>query len=205
MRLGHYYHVYADGRWHTPVAQHVEALRTSGLLDELEFFRIGIVGSDTNRREVKETLPFAEVVAEAEDGWEQHTLNELYDWALTVPVPHSVLYAHTKGAWSGGELAYLWRVSMTHDTVDNWREVVALLATHDAVGPFWMDSDRHEHLEHKFFFGGNFWWANTHYLRKLPPLRWEHRFQAEGWVGLAEPNVANLRQGPPLFGHFWTP
>lgn len=205
MNLGHYYHVYADGYWREAVVDHVDALRTSGLWDELEFFRVGIVGSEDNRRAVREVLPFAEVVVEADMGWEQHTLARLHDWALSETAPYGVLYAHTKAAYSSDLLRHTWRVSMTYDTVTEWKHAVTLLARKDAVGPFYMDSDRPEHVGHKSFFGGNFWWATAHYLRSLPPIKYDHRFQAEGWVGLGDPNVANLRQGPPLFGNFYLP
>jgi len=205
MRLGHYYHVYAGGDWREIVADHVDAIVKSGLMDELDFFRVGIVGPESERAEVKRALPFAEVVAEASDGWEQHTLDALHRYALAETIPSGVLYAHTKGASSGGLLAHAWRVSMTHDVITGWKQAVTRLAVKDAVGAFWMDSDRPEHVGHKYFFGGNFWWATVNYLKRLSPIGWEHRFKAEGWIGLANPDVANLREGVPIFGHFYTP
>lgn len=205
MRLGHYYHVYAGGDWREIVADHVAALKSSGLYDELDFVRIGIVGPEAQRAQVKMAMPFAEVVAEADTGWEQPTLDALHRYTLEDTTPTGILYAHTKGASSGGLLAHAWRVSMTYDTVTRWRFAVAYLAVNDAVGPYWMLSDRPEHVGHRHFFGGNFWWANAHYVKRLEPIRSQHRFQAEGWIGLGDPRVYNLRQGPPLFGHFYIP
>jgi hypothetical protein len=62
-----------------------------------------------------------------------------------------------------------------------------------------------EHSEHKHFFGGNFWWARTNYLRALPPVEVEHRWQAEGWIGLADPSVKIMREGFPTWGNFEVP
>lgn len=202
MKLGHYYHVYAAGNWEGIVVDHFHAVRASGLMDELDFIRVGIVGPADRRVQVKDVLPFAEVVVEAEDGWEQVTLDALHLHTLKETGPAGILYAHTKAAYQGDPLRHTWRHSMTYDTVYNWKYAVSLLARKDAVGPFYMSSDRPEHVGHKSFFGGNFWWATAQYLRGLPRIKREHRFQAEGWVGLNDPDVANLRDGPPMFGNF---
>ena len=203
MRLGHYYHIYADGPWEALVEEHWDKLRDSGLLFMLEFFRIGVVGSEENRAKVRELLPMLEIVAEASEGWEQVTLEKLLEGSQTFD--GAILYAHTKGAWSDSDLAHTWRVSMTYDTVTRWRECVEALHTVDAAGPYWLQSQEPEHREHKHFFAGNFWWARTDYLRRLDPPKNEHRFQAEGWVGLGEPTVHNMREGYSYWGNFWEP
>ena len=203
MRLGHYYHLYADGPWKPIFEEHWEKLRVSGLLFMLEFFRVGLVGSEENRARVRESLPMVEIVAEASEGWEQVTLEKLLEGSQTFD--GFIFYAHTKGASSNSELARQWRVSMTHDTVTRWRTCVEALYQADAVGPYWLKSDEPEHKEHKHFFAGNFWWARAYYLRELPPPRNDHRFQAEGWVGLGDPTVHNMREGYSYWGNFWSP
>jgi hypothetical protein len=201
--LGHYYHIYADGPWEPIVEEHWDKLRDSGLLFMIEFFRVGVVGSEENRARVRELLPMLEIVAEASEGWEQVTLEKLLEGAQTFD--GAILYAHTKGAWSTSELARQWRVSMTYDTVTRWRECVEALYTVDTAGPYWLKSHEPEHKDHKHFFAGNFWWARTDYLRRLDPPKNEHRFQAEGWVGLGEPTVQNMREGYSYWGNFWSP
>jgi hypothetical protein len=200
--LSHFYHVFADGDWEIPATEHFEELRVSGLLDELDGIYLGVVGSRQNRRKVKRELPGV-VAVEADTGWEQVTLNKLHEFCQTDD--GAVLYAHTKGAWSQSELARVWRVSMTHDVVTRWQECVDALHTVQAAGPHWLRSDMPEHSEHGHFFGGNFWWAQSKYVATLPSLRTEHRHQAEGWVGLAEPTVKVIRDGFPTGGNFWTP
>ena len=202
MRLSHFYHVYADGDWEAPASEHLHALTVSGLLDTLDDLFVGIVGAPENRARVRDAFP-AVVVAEADEGWEQLTLQKLHDYAHNHEA--KIFYAHTKGAYQPDELRALWRVSMTHDTVTRWRECVDALDHVGVAGPYWLDSAMPEHSEHKHFFGGNFWWARTNYLRALPPVGVQHRWQAEGWIGLAGPSVKIMREGFPTWGNFWQP
>lgn len=203
MRLGHFYHVYADGAWEPIVFGHIDALTNSHLIQDLDFFRVGIVGTEENRARVKDALPFAEVVVEADKGWEQVTLNVLHETAKTFD--GAIFYAHTKGAWSQSALADAWRISMTYDTVTRWRACVDALARVQAAGPYWLTSHEPEHKEHRYFFAGNFWWARADYLRTLPRPLTATRFQAEGWVGLGDPTVSNMREGYSYWGNFWEP
>lgn len=202
MKLVHFYHVYADGLWREPVLHHIDSLNESGLMDELDEVFIGLVGSEENRKRVEQVCPGV-VVAEAETGWEQVTIEALHQYAKDNDA--HILYAHTKGAWSDSELARQWRISMTYDTVIRWRDCVEALSRVDAVGAHWLKSNEVEHSEHDHFFAGNFWWANTDYLRKLQPVRNETRYNAEGWIGLAQPRVKDMRGGYAYWGNFWRP
>lgn len=202
MRLTHFYHVYADGQWQKPASEHFNALVSSELIDNLSDMFLGVVGSEENREQVKKQLPGV-VVAEADTGWEQITLGALHKFAQTDD--GGIFYAHTKGAWSVTDLSDAWRVSMTHDTVTRWRECVDALRNVDAAGPYWLRSNMPEHSEHGFFFAGNFWWAKSSYIRGLDPVSVVDRYRAEGWVGLGNPVVKNMRDGFSYWGNFWSP
>ena len=205
--LVHFYHIYANGAFEAPVREHVKELKESGLLDALDSVRIGIVGSEENRSLVLEFLNELNirfrVTATAETGWEQVTLRKVHSFAKTNDA--YVFYAHTKGAYSQDRLAREWRVSMTHDTVTRWRECVESLKRVEAAGAYWLKSGHEEHADHNFFFAGNFWWARTDYLRRLPPVKNKTRYQAEGWIGLRSPSVRIMRRGDSYFGNFWSP
>lgn len=199
----HFYHVYADGDWLKPVKFHLAALEHSGLKNRLDGFFYGIVGSEENRENVKEFLP-GEIIAEEETGWEQVTLEKLQEFADWND--GKILYAHTKGAWNNTDLGTAWRESMTYDNIIRWREIVPKLDSYDGAGAFWLQSSEPEHREHRFFFAGNFWWANAHYIRKLPELKYDNRYQAEGWMGLTDnPNMYVLRHGLSYWGNFAPP
>ena len=202
MRLTHFYHVYADGDWLTPATEHIEELAMSGLIDNLDDLFLGIVGKSENRDKVKAELPGV-CVAESATGWEQVTLEKVHEFAQSDD--GAIFYAHTKGARSNSELARQWRVSMTHDTVTRWQECVKALTMVEAAGPYWLKSWQPEHVDHDFFFDGNFWWARSDYIRTLPLVSVSNRYQAEGWIGLNKPTVKNMRDGYSYWGNFWQP
>jgi hypothetical protein len=171
----------------------------------LDSVRVGIVGTRENRAKVlalfdELAIPVM-VVATAETGWEQVTLKELHSFAKEDD--GKIFYAHTKGASSPDAIANPWRVSMIHDTVTRWRECVNALEKLDTAGAFWLRSDCEEHVDHKHFFAGNFWWARSDYVARLPTVKNEHRFQAEGWIGLGVPSVRIMREGLSTWGNFW--
>jgi hypothetical protein len=174
MKLKHYYHIYADGRWEQPLTDHITALNESGLMEALDFVGVGIVGCDENREAVKSALPpnFT-VVIEACSGYEQITM-ELIDTSE----PAYIFYAHTKGASNPDHLRKMWRDSMTNGTVYGWRLCVELLESgkYDAVGLYWQQQPR-------YHFSGTFWWATSDYISTLGPLGYSTRFDAEMWIG----------------------
>lgn len=205
MKLAHFYHLYADGDYEGIVQDHVEALISSELIDNLDLLAVGLVGEKHNRIEAVELLTYygltPKVVAEAETGWEQVTLQKVHDYAQNNDA--KVLYAHTKGAWSGTALSTPWRETMTDAVVNRWQECVEALDSTDTAGAFWIWSREPEHADHDYFFGGNFWWARTDYLRKLPPIGNTDRYQAEGWIGLAQPTAHIMWEGYPFWGNFY--
>jgi hypothetical protein len=191
-RIAHFYHVFADGDWQSAAVEHVGRLAASGLLRELDGMYLGVVGSAAARAEVAHRLPGV-IVAEAESGWEQVTLEALR--RFVEDFDGYVFYAHTKGAWSQTPLAVRWRELMTAHTVDAWEKCVRSLEAAEVVGPFWFRSRDPEHALHEHFFAGNFWWARSEYLASLGPVRTSSRFDAEGWVGLGRPSAVDLTAG----------
>ena len=202
--LAHFYHIYADGNYEGIVQDHLEALIASELYDNLDMIAVGLVGDKHNCVEAVELLEYYgskfDIEVIAREGWEQVTLQCLHDWAKEND--GKVLYAHTKGAWSNTELSYPWRETMTDVVVNRWQEAVEALDMWDTAGAFWILSHEPEHEEHDFFYGGNFWWATTDYLRKLPPVKNDNRYQAEGWIGLAQPTAHIMWPGYPFWGNF---
>ncbi len=67
--------------------------------------------------------------------------------------------------------------------LDNHPACLEILDTHDVCGGGWQlegFGDRRPH------FSGNFWWANSDYVKTLPPplsLNRFDRYQAEFWIG----------------------
>jgi hypothetical protein len=115
-----------------------------------------------------------------------------------------VLYIHHKGASQPYNVCVNdWRKLMMYFTITNWKKCIENLKTNDVVGVNW----RVRPYPH---FSGNFWWANSSYIKKLPKLvlpetlnyesqygfklPWNngYRHDAEFWIGLKQPKICNL-------------
>ena len=208
MIVKHYYHIFAAGAWSLPVREHVTALGRSGFRGDMT---VGLVGPEEDRARTREMmlvrlrewqLPDPVAWAEADEGFEQVTLRQMYADVHATDDEYAVLYAHSKGALFNTPWNAAWRRSMTQHVVSGWPGCAALLKDYDAVGCHWLTRDRHHdpqlgHFVTTPFFGGNFWMARASYLRTLPPPEDEHRHQAEEWIGLGDPKAHDLLPGWP--------
>ena len=175
----HFYHCYADGDWLIPVSEHIEALKSSGLSDRLDKLFIGIVGQKSRRNILIDFFDEAdisyEICAQAENGWEQITQNELYNFSLDNE--GCVLYSHTKASNNTTDHGHAWRRGMTDYNVYRWEEYVPKLDEYDAVGGWWTDNGSTR------FFAGTFWWSTLGFVKKLGPPEMNNAWCAETWIG----------------------
>lgn len=197
--INHFYHIYADGSWQEPVEEHINALKKHGLADELNGFFIGLVGSEENRNSVIEKMKEYEidfsVVSEAESGWEQVTMNKLYEFAQGND--GLIFYAHTKGAHDPSPINIAWRKSMCYFNVVMWKNTKAYFSIMDVdtIGCHWCNNA---------FWGGTYWWARAEYIRNLGYPKTEDRWKAEEWIGSGQPKIVDLNPGWPSFQGFVT-
>jgi hypothetical protein len=184
--IKHFYHLYIDGdaAWEPIALEYAQALEVANFPVTPS---VGLVGKDRGNAKQWLARQGWPVVAEADTGFEQVTITALQA-ELGWPDDAAVLYAHSKGAWRNMPNEDQWRRSMLWHLVIGWRNCVELLSTCQVVGCHWMGNH----------FAGNFWWAQAGYLRSLPPvygITEAERGQAETWIGLGEPTVANLVAG----------
>ncbi|HEV8052242.1 MAG TPA: hypothetical protein VGP47_07095, partial [Parachlamydiaceae bacterium] len=205
VKLYHFYHIFADGKWIKPVWQHLRALTKGKLVNNLETFFIGITGSEVNKGRVEKFLkmysyffPFQyTLAAHSQEGWEQTTLDKIHDFSLD----HEgyVLYAHTKGAFNDREPNPSWRKSMTYFNVLKWGKAVEELKEHQAVGCHWLLPE--DLPVNGYYFAGNFWWANLSLIRTFDKPLKNNRYDAESWIGMkyeTEPfTIYDLNPGFP--------
>lgn len=201
-RTAHFYHVWADGHWKVPVHEHLRALRDSRYNGSVH---VGLVGTPENRDEAERYVskfwsPSADWCASADTGYEQVTLTALHAYVHRGDAAPYVLYAHTKGAYEESVSRDLWREAMTGPLVCHWDEVVPRLESCDAAGLYWLTAEEFPGRGITTpFFGGNFWWAASAYLRTLPAPEVTSRFDAEAWIGLGSPRVLDLKPGWPPY------
>jgi hypothetical protein len=109
--------------------------------------------------------------------------------------PFDLFYIHSKSSFLPNserrENAILWRKYMEYFTLTKWEDCVEALKDSYICGVEW----RIEPLPH---FSGNFWWAKSEYLQKLPNILdyWSQnkfeRIWAEMYIGQANPKVKDF-------------
>jgi predicted O-methyltransferase YrrM len=189
-----FFHVCCLGEYLDVTWEIVHTLLESGLYDRSETIELGVLGDPEQRRAVEKMIkPFPRfrvaATAESVEEYEFATLGVLQDACSTWTGP--VFYLHTKGVSRSpvDQYARYWRRLMLDEVVVNHQRCVAELGTADAVGTNW----RGNH------YSGNFWWARSGHVRRLPDIRrlqrfprsitadpvWNRRLQCEFWLGMA--------------------
>ena len=200
MSIYHFYHIYANGEWETPVGEHIDALKSSGLDQFLNKFYVGLVGNENNRDQVLQKLKTYgidfTVMAEENAGWEQVTMNKIHDFIKNKN--GWVFYAHTKGSHDPSPINIAWRKSMTYYNIIKWQEKVEPHLDNidiDTIGCHWCNNQ---------FWGGTYWWARIDYLKSLSLPLMNDRWDAERWIGSGNPRILDLNPGWPAFERFTT-
>lgn len=199
--IAHFYHLWAAGAWVPPAREHAQALVAASFPGQVT---VSLVGPPADRAVARErmgawlsALTNQPSWIESDRGFEQVTIRALHSWAGRAD--GRVLYAHTKGAHNQSTWDTLWRRSMTRHVVTDWKRCVALLDDgYEAVGCHYLrpENDNPKPVLSPFY-GGNFWWATTAYIRRLPVVGDASPYDAEAWIGLADPHAYDLRPGWP--------
>lgn len=120
------------------------------------------------------------------------TLTKLKQFADTTDENTRILYCHLRGVTSpGNEHIATWRKYLTYWNIDEYRTSLEYLRTYDAVGVDLIPKEVWPFADH---FSGNFWWANSHYIRTLPSIaeisdpnseqKATLRHNGEFWIGM---------------------
>ena len=98
---------------------------------------------------------------------------------------------HTKGASLADtplqRAVNAWRKYMEYFNLERWRDCVEVLTEHETCGVELQSEDSH--------YSGNFWWATSEYIRRLPDPHqyWEQhrddRVAAEFYLCLGRPKA----------------
>lgn len=205
-------HVCCIGNYREVTWEIVHALLESRLYDRSAAIDVGLLGSPAEQRVIEEMLaPFERfriTVRSADvDEYEFPTLGVLQDACQTWDGP--VYYLHTKGVSYSpvNQYSRYWRRLMLDWIVTNHERCLADLSKVDTVGVNW--SGDH--------YSGNFWWARSSHIRRLPHIRdlrlnpreisrdesvdgrpasgrgmgsvWNTRLQCEHWLQMAPARV----------------
>jgi hypothetical protein len=200
-----FFHVAQIGNWRSIVQEQLSRLACSSLSKSMLYLNIRVLGNTPLDLSAL-SLPPEKIRIKYEgkdlNKYEYPTLHALWEECLTFE--GNVLYFHTKGVSSeekyNKEAVQSWRKYMEYYCIDLWEEAVFLLNNSDALGPSLSFDGRDA------FFGGNFWWATSRHIRKLPnPVHLINNYQgvvdryiAEKWVCSIKGRFTNLRNLPSV-------
>ncbi len=170
-------HNYLVNNWNYILDNQLRILKESGLYDEITTLFMYVHGDDKefNKFQGKvnsyDNLFRINIVRIEENFFEYPTLQALYEF---VKIENAyILYFHLKGVWSvynstGNRLAIdSWRECLEYFNIEKWRDCVKKLDEgYEVVGALY------NYNEKEPLFSGNFWWANSKYIKKLPKLEY---------------------------------
>ena len=175
-RINVFYHVWQQEGWEQLFQSQIMSLYTSGLCNECEGIYICING----KHRLPFELPKFHVRFNTNFKNESDTLKEMWNFCSVVK-DSKILYIHTKGIGYGTSLERpcqdAWRLYLEFYNIYKWKECVKKLEIYDAVGT---ELDNYPKLyvgykkqipalKNAGIFVGNFWWANSEYIKTLDP------------------------------------
>jgi hypothetical protein len=180
------------------IAEQMEALIKSGLVDAASHFTVGLNGGKETEIYAKIYLPTKAVPVfhGLQSGSEVATVILMEKFAADHP-GWNILYFHNKGC-THTDLNYIeflkrWVRCMMNACVVNWRTCIKDLETADSVGCHWMRNVGVPPKDN--IWGGNFFWMTSDFMATLPLIEdrelckkygvfsKEARYESERWVG----------------------
>ncbi|HEY4184856.1 MAG TPA: hypothetical protein VGP07_07280 [Polyangia bacterium] len=192
-----FWHIGAVGDWDRIVAEQYGTLKQSGLHDASAKIVVGFVGGKGREHELERSIPtlrdgkFELFVTERIEDYEFPTLSRVWGEARAGSPPFLCYYLHTKGASYVGAPEHgavnAWRHYMEYFNLERWRDCVTVLRDHETCGVELQTENSH--------YSGNFWWATSAYVKRLPDARqyWaqhrDDRLAAEFYLCLGAPKA----------------
>lgn len=162
MEIIGFYHIGIIGRWSEIYKLQKSYLKETGLYDKTSQIYIGTSGND-----VRDTLDLDDkmkiVCVENNINYgETKTIKTIYDYSCNRTEPCKIWYIHTKGAsYTKPEMIEIvdsWRNYLEYFVIGKHDKCESMLDNYDACGTEFCN---------KNFFSGNFWWANSDYIKTI--------------------------------------
>lgn len=199
-------HIYAVNNYEEIVENQINKMCESGLYGEADKIFYGVV-CDSNYYINDEKFEKLYCTLDEEES-EVATINCMRKYFDKIGENHKVFYVHTKGVTRPYWDHYTdWRDFMEYFVIEQYKLCIDALEYADVAGVNWHYGAgwRGAAPVAQPHFNGNFWWANSTYLKKLPELteetsfyqefkgiRMPTRWDAEFWLGRAKPKVVEL-------------
>jgi hypothetical protein len=168
-----FFHVYLKNDFTHILLNKFKKFKASGLYDRTDKIYLSLFGDIERHAEFLSDLKDLYIkieyvnITNKEFDNEADTLNFMIKRAEGYEKNTPMLYLHTKGVSHTHPIVKkninAWTRYLDLYTINKWEECVEGLKDNDAAGGFYAD----DVIKH---FQGNFWWANSEYLKSLPRL-----------------------------------
>jgi len=168
-----YFHCYCFGSYASVLYNKYKKINNSELLKNIDNFYV--IVSNTQERHKDFLQQFSTLsnkikiinLSNPVFNDESDTLNFILQKSNDSSTNRRILYLHTKGVTRSHQLVKknvdAWVEYLDLYNIHKWKECVDALDTHDVAGGLY-ESSNPKH------FSGNFWWANTNYIKTLPEI-----------------------------------
>lgn len=194
MKIVVFFHVATIGNYQEIFDEIYSKIHKSNLFDEIDLLNICIVGNgELHYKENKKIMIYKN--SNLEEG-EFFTLEILKLFSNSSPQKCKILYIHTKGVTTpNNDCIVDWRKYMSYFNINLYKNCLDALEFYDSCGVDLV-------FEPTIHYSGNFWWANSDYIKKLPSIdeiRYPKiapilsiRHNCEFWIGMGNGKLKSL-------------
>ena len=187
-----YFHICQKDNWGRSFDIMMDAIKKSGLYDATSEIRCCVVNDkgvpDFNERFDNPKLNVVAIGHSSE--YERTTLLHMRECSESDPPNTAYWYLHTKGISHFGthvEANILdWINLLLYWNIYKWKIAKSSLNFYDIYGCNGVIWNGHLH------YSGNFWWANSSYIKMLPDFIGESYTDPEFWICLRNPKMCNI-------------
>ncbi len=189
-----YFHIATIGEYQEIFDEIYTQFVESNLIDNVETINLCIVGQGDLNVQLNDKIRIYQD-SDVNSG-EFFTLDKIKFFSDYSEENYKILYIHTKGVTTPDNQCIVdWRKYMTYFNVKQYENCLKLLDNCDSCGVDLVD-------EPALHYSGNFWWANSSYIKKLPtidkikfpktPPILSIRHNGEFWIGMGNGNLKSL-------------
>lgn len=197
-----YIHICQKGEWKRSLTMLMNIIKQSELYNNSSIIRLGIVNDSgiLIEDEILNDPKFEIVYVGQSIEYERATLHHMSFMSHVDDESTKYYYLHTKGIRHFGTESELnvidWMNLMLYWNIEKWSDAILSLNNgYDTYGINYCNSNH---------FSGNFWWATSRHIRKLPSHIGDRYNDPEDWV-LSVPNNFFVAYQSPLtgMGHYY--
>jgi len=189
-RIACFFHVdQTKSNWAVIFSQQIKKLYTSGLINEIDHFHVGVNGDEPLPEECKK---INRIKINNNKHLESDTLYDLWKFSQSAE-GYRILYLNNnidkKNIIHDDNHLDHWYRYIEEFNINHWQKCLNLLKEHDCVGTECEHNIINE--ENTIWYKGNIWWANSNYIKSLDPVflyENQSKDSAQYWIGTGFPN-----------------